>query len=566
MRRLLSAIITVFLGLTPVSADESGHISGLFTTAEGPVADVRVLAKSQTNPAHSVRTVTAVNGRFSLRALAGEYKLQFQPPGRLDQWASGRETEWAADVVTVESGATVLVEEKALPVGRIEGRVTDASGGPAAFAGVVVEDPSLDRRFQATTGADGRWSVTVRPGAYAVWFSTSEQAQRAPEPVVVARDKTTVADATLAATGSLSARAVDAGSGTPVMSFCADAHTDHVFVFACTDNGVADFGAVGPGAYKVSVNDGQHLKASIDDVTVSSGVATPVTVAMRHGATIRVSVSDAETGDPVGGVCLNGRPADTATEFGGYVGDCSDPSGMLTLTRVTLGRYVFFAAVFDGVHGAQWVGPGGGAGSQDGAAVVTAAEGGTASLSVRLDRQGSITGVITDEVTGAPVDGVEVSAGGTATVSGPDGRYELQGLGPYPWKVFFGRQWSGGGASRAEAVPVPVRANGSTIHDVALRRGAVLTGRITGLAGQPPDFAEVEVVNAKTFDVLSHLEIGPDGAFSVRLAGPQEVKLHIVAAVSGRSFVGWYPAASGFDGGHRVPIPETGTVTVDIRL
>ena len=52
----------------------------------------------------------------------------------LDQWATGKETEWAADVITVRADTEVVLEEKALPTGRVEGRLLDAAGRPVAFA------------------------------------------------------------------------------------------------------------------------------------------------------------------------------------------------------------------------------------------------------------------------------------------------------------------------------------------------------------------------------------------------------------------------------------------------
>ena len=237
----------------------------------------------------------------------------------------------------------------------------------------------------------------MRPGTYAVRFETSAQVQWAhgkasPEtadPITVLADKTTIVDEKLARTGSLSVQAMDARSGLPVTSFCVDAHTEFMFAFACTDNGVAEFAELGAGTYTVKVSDGEHLDASTPGVLVTGGNASAVTARMRQGATIAVTVTDAATGEPVGGICLSGKPADRATEYGGFVGDCADFSGTLTLTRVVPDRYVFFASVFDGQHGSQWVGPQGGVGAQTQAAVVTAVEGETATLAVRLDGQGT---------------------------------------------------------------------------------------------------------------------------------------------------------------------------------
>jgi hypothetical protein len=578
-RRLALVALAVVLAVAPVPASatlvEFGTIAGMFSGPAGPVAGVRVVANSLTNPFESVVTRTGPTGKFTLRPVAGGYKVSFQPPPPLlDQWASGRETEWAADVITVRANAEVVLEEKALPTGRVEGRLLDAAGQPVAFAGVAIENPGLDRFFQATTDSDGRWFKTVWPGTYVARFDTTAQVQWAhgkanPEtadPVTVLADKTTIVDEKLAHTGSLSVQAVDARSGQPVTSFCVDAHTEFMFAFACTDDGIAEFAELGAGSYTVKVTDGDHLDASTPGVLVTGGNASAVTAQMRHGATIEVTVTDAATGEAVGGICLSGKPADRATEYGGFVGDCADFSGTLTLTRIVPDRYVFFASVFDGVHGSQWVGPHGGVGAQTEAAIVTAAEGETAALNIRLDGQGTIEGVITDEATGEPMENVEVLAGNAGGTSGPDGSYAIPGLGPYEWVVSFGGQWSGGGASRFSATPIPVRANETTPYDVMLRKGTTLTGRIIGPAGQPPGFAEISIVNAKSFDIISRPAVGPDGGFTARLVGPQEVKLHIIASVGGRFVVMWYPDAIDFAHGQAVPIPDSGITVVDIPI
>jgi hypothetical protein len=570
--------LTVVLGTLQVPASaqppEFGAILGLFSGPAGPVASVRVVAHSLTNPFESVVTRTGPAGRFELRPVAGRYKLSFQPPPPLlDQWGSGKESEWAADIITVEAGKEIVYEEKALPTGRIEGRLIDAAGQPV-FAGVAIENPSLDRTFQATSNADGVWFATVRPGTYTVRFNTLTQVQWAHEkttigtadPVTVLADRTTVVNEKLVPTGSLTVEAVDSRSGAPLTTFCAEAFHDFMFTSACTGDGVAEFPKIGAGTFTVKVSDGDHLDSRIQQVRVNSGEATATLARLRHPATIAMTITDAVTGEPVGGLCVNGQPAHRPAEFGGFVGGCADFSGTLTINRVVPDTYTFFASVFDGRHGSQWVGPQGGVGSQAEAAAVVAAEGETTELAIRLDGAGTLAGVVTDEVTGLPVAGVNVSAGFTGGTTEPDGSYLISGLGPYRWVVLFGGQWSGGGANRFAAEPIPVRANESTRYDVALRKGSTLTGRIFGPAGQPPDFAEVHVINAKTFDQMSVPEVAPDGTFTATLLGGQEVKLHVIASAASVFVVMWYPDGLDFAQGQAIPIPDSGTVALDIPI
>jgi len=161
---------------------------------------------------------------------------------------------------------------------------------------------------------------------------------------------------------------------------------------------------------------------------------------------------------------------------------------------------------------------------------------------------------------------VDVLAGFSGGTTGPDGIYELPGLGPYEWVVIFGGQWSGGGANRFAAKPIPVHEDQTTPYNVKLQKGSTLTGRITGPAGQPPDFAEIHVINAKTFDRMGRVDIAADGGYSARLLGDQEVKLQIIASVAGMFVVMWYPNAPTFAEGQSIPIPDSGTTVIDIPI
>jgi hypothetical protein len=245
--------------------------------------------------------------------------------------------------------------------------------------------------------------------------------------------------------------------------------------------------------------------------------------------------------------------------------------GTIVVSRVRLNQYAIFATTFDGVHGAQWVGPHGGVGSQAQARVVTATSGATIRLTVRLDGRGAIGGLITDRATGAPVANAMASVWGTATGSDADGRYLLDGLGPYEWTVFFlhpsyGGQWSGGGTNRLAAEKVRVRTGQTTPYDLALRRGTTLTGRVTGPEGSTPDFGLITVYHARTFDVMGQVAMRGDGTYSLPVVGPQDVILLVETGFGGRPLIRWYDNATDFSRARVVRIPSSGTKTVDIAL
>jgi hypothetical protein len=557
-----------------------GRVRGTFTDGNGPVSDVLIEAISQTSAADSVFTSTGADGTYSLFAYPGTYIVKYQVPASLDQWANEKEAQWRADVVTVVANTDLVLDQTALPTGRVSGRLTDPDGNPVSGAGVAIENPSLDREFLATTDADGSWFATVRPGTYRVSFETETQQQWAhgqtspgtAAPVTVAAGGNTVVDEALLVQGSLTVTAVDARTGAALTSFCVET-SGTADLFACTDNGTADFPQIGAGTYAVTVSDGDHLDSVTDGVQVTSGHASTVAARLQRGATITIDVKDAATGAPVGSsVCVDGKLADTMEELG--VGDCVDSSGVITLTRVKPGNYVFFASVFDGVHGAQWVGPHGGVGAQADARVVTVHYGDSAQVHVRLDGAGTIAGTVTDQRTGAPVADVEVGTFGAGAVTGADGHYQLDGLGPYQWVLYFDHTdyagvWSGGGNNRLTATPIRVRLGQTTPYSTSLTTGTTLTVKVADLAGRPPDSADVEVVDAHTFDVLAHATAASGGVYTTHVLGPQQVKV----LVSGGEFDGtcctasvWYPNASDFAHGQTLLLPSSGARAVSVVI
>jgi hypothetical protein len=261
-----------------------GAITGRFTRDGVPVANVVVQGQSQASAAESVSNFTAADGTFRLRPYPGSYKLKFVVPAGtgLDQWAGGAESEAATVPIRVEADGEVVLDERQLPTGRVSGRLTDAAGAPVARAAVVVADPSRDREFLATTDDDGRWFHTVWPGRYTVRFETGSQVQwatgagspRAADPVAVSANGETVVDDALRQPGALTVTAVDARTGAPVASFCADVHNQYVFQQGCTSDGAVDIPVLGAGSYEVVVTDGVHQPATRRGVRVFGGRRT----------------------------------------------------------------------------------------------------------------------------------------------------------------------------------------------------------------------------------------------------------------------------------------------------
>ncbi|HEU5107718.1 MAG TPA: carboxypeptidase-like regulatory domain-containing protein [Micromonosporaceae bacterium] len=567
-----------------------GTISGRFTRDGEPVANVTVLAISQVSSAESVSSFTAADGTFRLRPFPGGYMVQFRVPAGtgLDQWAGGAENEASSPLLTVAADAEVVLEERQLPVGRVEGRLVGADGQPVAGAGVAIEDPSRDRFFQATTNADGAWFKLVWPGEYEVRFSTGSQVQwatgaLAPEeadPVTVPAGGTAVVDDTLLPPGSLTVTAVDARSRAPLGSFCVVAQSSHVFQQECTSDGAAEFPALGGGSYTLfTTADDVHLDRQDRGVRVTSGGATAHVASMAPAGVVSVSMSDAAGGEDVWYGCVTAVPVGRPTEPEEFAHGCDDDGDAgVRLSKVPPGRYALFASPQDFEHGAQWVGPRGGVGSLAAARVLAVAGGATTDVSVRFDGAGAVAGRVTARSGGRPLANAEVGVGAVGAVpmapkvtgTEADGRYVLDGLGPYRWTLYTSHpehagQWSGGVDDRLAATPVRVTAGATTTFDVALRAGATLTGVLRLPDGRVPTNGSVAVVNARTHDQVAFAATGPDGRYTVRYAGPVPAAFAVIAYFPTERAVGWHREAVGFGRAQVVPLPSGGTRTLDLR-
>jgi bacillopeptidase F len=110
-----------------------------------------------------VRTDPA-NGSFSMMLPAGTFTLRAE--------AYGYHSQDASVTIQPNTDVPVVLQLTPIPHGRIAGRVTNArTGAPIAGAEVYVdEDPRIPA---ATTGADGRYSLTVLEGSYTLQVRAS---------------------------------------------------------------------------------------------------------------------------------------------------------------------------------------------------------------------------------------------------------------------------------------------------------------------------------------------------------------------------------------------------------
>jgi hypothetical protein len=315
-------------------------------------------------------------------------------------------------------------------------------------------------------------------------------------------------------------------------------------------------------------------------VTLVPGRTTSLPVPLTQGGRAAVTVVDAATGQPVRGVCFALREPHSGGIGDGY-GDCTGATGKSTTIVRPAGTYQLFAVARDGGYGHQWVGTDGGTGDQREAARITLRPGKiTKAPVVRMDKAGRITGTVTGD-DGRPIGSADVSFTAWDYGAGPvwgtdtdaDGRYTIDGLGPYSWPLVFtahgyARQWSGGGGNRYQAAGVPVPAGGSTTYDMALARGSVLRGTVTVPPALPVQGWRLTAVNATTGDPIGVADYTAldNGDYTMPIAGGQPVKIRW--SVHGDDFWqdGWYDNAADQASATKVPVPRTGTRTLDLTI
>jgi len=565
---------------------ETGTIRGRLTDDGAPVSGASLNLDPDGSDGSSEFANTNEDGAFEIRALPGRYRLFFQLPNGLTQYAHEKRDYTSADIYTVTPGSEIVINEEALPTGTIRGRLTDFDGNPVANAGVSANDPTTS--VSGSTDGDGTYELKVLAGTYKIQFQQLDgQGQWAHGKVdrltadqfTVGADEVVTVDEQFLQPGTLTVTAHDAKTGLPIDSFCANPYGP-VYRFDCTTTGEVVFHNMGPGTYGLSANveDGRYVFVNTEGVVIRSGETTAFDVRMQPAATITTVVKDRRTGAPVENTCVFAIDVLKHQRIGSGSGiGCADGTGAVKIEQLPAGIYNLFAFTGDQTHGHQWVGPNGGTGKQQLARLVTVRAGESVTVpAIKMDGAGSITGVITDKATGAPLNFAQAGlssghpgAGDGITVgTGPDGKYTFNGLGPYEWPFLFGHfehvfQWSGGVANRLLATGIKVREGQATTYNVALGKGTTVKGTIATAAGEPLSGGFISAYNAITGDIMSASEM-VNGHYTLHLLAPQVVRLRYEGGSPDVWFDGWYVNSGDFDHATPVIVPLSGTKTVNI--
>jgi len=553
-----------------------GVLTGTLLDGTTPAAGVWVTA-SPIDGSMFGNATTDEQGRFTMRLVAGRYRVSFSIGDGLTQYYRQQTDVSQAEVVTITAGEQVEITDTVLATGSASGRLTEDGVG---VAGALVSWYGANDTMSgfAYTDADGGYRLPrLFPGEYRVSFwlpdgrtqwAHGKLDEAAADRFTIVAGAETVVDETVLPTGQVLVRAADARTGEPVTDFCADVGG----VFGCAQGGVVSLAKVPAGRHPVFVypSDDRYLGGEAV-VEVTAGAVAEVTVTLEQAARITTVVRDRRSGNPVAGVCLYAVRLRFATLAEGPQA-CSDEQGRVTLTGLNPDTYTLFVRVDDGVHGMQWVGKNGGTGSQFTAHKITIKQGQTVEAPpVLLDPAGSISGRVTDKATGAPVADAIVSlltAHPGVGVSGPsartdaDGRYTLVNLGPYDWPLHFDHfdyagQWSGGAPSRLLAKPVKVKAGKTATADAALTTGTLVRGTVQRASGQAVSNTWVTAYDAVTGDIASSAWMYDD-TYEMHVLGPTLVRFEVDR--------GWHREADSFDRAAIVVIPSSGTKTLNLVI
>jgi len=268
------------------------------------------------------------------------------------------------------------------------------------------------------------------------------------------------------------------------------------------------------------------------------GVALP---AQALGtASISGTVTSSLGGTPIEGVRVQAFSHDGFGGFGVGPVAFTEADGTFVITELVAGEYTLQFQDDTLAHLSTLLGS---APAFNTAQLVTVADGqALVDIDQVLQRAGTIAGTVTDSLTGAPIEGVEVRgqyftdvAGYTGSdVTGPDGTYELVGLLPGDdWEIVFDGtaisyilEFYDDARFSFAATPVSVVAGQQTAGiDASLDQSGTITGTVE-LAANPGvgvDGAEIEFVDAEGNQSFTNTDA--TGAFTMTGLRPSEYRV-----------------------------------------
>jgi hypothetical protein len=512
------------------------------------------------------------SGNYAINQLpTGSYKVRFFSQesceeesciraNYLTQYYDEKDSFATADAVAVTAGGAVSGINAAMqPGGQIKGTVTaEDTGEPLADASVCASSGSGFESTCASADSGGEYTIPALPtGSYRVsvspgfscgsegcgsanyvpeYYNDKENFQEADPVAVTAGSDVPGIDVTLAVGAQIQGTVTDADAGEPIagIGVCVDEGGFQLSCRSTDGDGEYTLNQLRPGTHLVrfapgascgpesceSQNylrqwyDGKSSLASADPVVVAAPgeLINGIDAAMQPGGVIEGTVTGFDTGEPVGGisVCAEGS---SGAEFRC---DSTDSGGQYSIVALQTGSYrVRFSAITSCSEEVcsrpnylgQYFDDKDAFGEAD---LVSVTAGQTVSaVDASLDAGGQIKGVVTDQGTGEPLEGVPACASGAGSpefVEGAcsetddEGKYTINGLSTGSFVVQFNncavfscgleeyaREYYDGKASRDLADPIAVTA-GSAVNGIgaSLVAGGEISGNVIDSLTEEP--------------------------------------------------------------------------------
>jgi hypothetical protein len=558
----LVACLTAVVATAPPAAAELAAITVTVTgadTFQPLTAGVCVYAYGLDGPEAARDCADSPTGEHTLGGLqAGseyEVKITAGSPYPAETWLPGGPTITSAQPIAAPASMSAAL----LLAGTLSGTVFWPDQQPAAGISVSVFDSSQQQQCcgQATTAADGSWTIGgLYPWQYKVKYdgccpeiwAVGKSDWSGADTISVAAGETTGTAEWLPA-AALSGTITDAWTGAPVEGVCispwsVDPTGGGSWSGGCSDqSGRYRAYYSTPGDYQIQFVDDQGRyasefydnaldRASAKIVTLPGvGEVTGIDAALTPAAVITGRAVDATTRKPVAWVCPYAYAGRSGPQLETQRQECSQEDGVWRVSGLPAGATTVFLRPVLLDYLDTWAYS---SATQAKATVFDLQAGTTTRLrDVKLTRSGTLTGVVTDARTGAPVAGAWVTTDPFNPRDDPfylihvaqtdaTGHYTIKGLaGDYTPLAFdqqgvYGFEWSGNADSQATAAPITLRAGRTTTYNVALDPAAVLTGQVIGGSGTVSTTAALVDVFTPTGDPVGWTsDVRSDGTFAV---------------------------------------------------
>jgi parallel beta-helix repeat protein len=495
----------------------TGQVTDGVTGAAAP--GVNVVIYDAATGSYLASTATDAAGVYLFVGLSGSYKLNFSGTGYAPLWYGGKVDQALAAVVAVTPVSSITGINLAMVKGAsISGTVTDSVSGAALSNVTVYAIDAVSGVWQnlGRTDGSGAYSITgLATGRYKLSFScygyvdqwSGGKADQAGAAILALTAPGALSGINVAlvkgavitglvtdqVTGSgvqgITVTVYDAVTG----SFAGSGYTDSSGVYSVT-------GLAG-GSYKIQASGysafgyiakwyGSHDQQSTADIVrvIAPNTVKGVDFALERGGAITGKVTDGATGAGLQGVWITVYSSVTDQTIGS---SATDGAGNYTVSGLPTGSYKL-AFYHDG-YLSQWLG--GKADSASSTAVSVSAPNATSGINMIMGHAGSVSGTITDRVTGVGIansylyllDRESGEWGGSGYTDG-NGAYTITGLasGSYRLNInpptgsgYFERWYGDYPCADAVTVSAP---NATTGIDAALEMGGSITGRATDAA------------------------------------------------------------------------------------